>query len=419
MALTNAEALQEILANFRQVAHGERDKGTAFERLIRAYLTKDALWGEKFSDVWMWSDWPDRDGRGDAGIDLVARDADTGELWAIQAKFYDPSYALQKGDIDSFFTESGKAPFSQRMIVSTTDHWSSKAEEALDGQQIPVTRLRLMDLADSTVDWSTYKADQASAVEHFAPRSLRPHQVEALESVSEGFKTIDRGKLIMACGTGKTFTALRIAEQMAGAGGRVLFLVPSISLLQQTLREWTNHSSIPLRSFAVCSDTKVGKKNEDISVHDLQYPATTNPERLAQHATAHSDGKMTVIFATYQSIQVVAEAQTAGLPPFDLIICDEAHRTTGVTVADSDESNFVRVHDADFVKGAKRLYMTATPRIYSDDSKSKADEVGAVVASMDNEALFGPEFHRLGFGEAVERDLLSDYKVLVLAVDES
>ena len=417
--MNNTEALASVLARIREAAHSERDKGTAFERLVRAYLTEDALWGNFFSDVWMWSDWPGRDGKGDAGIDLVAQEAETGDLWAIQAKFYDPDHTLQKSDIDSFFTASGKSPFTARMIVSTTDHWSSKAEEALDGQHTPVTRLRLMDLADSTIDWSTYTLDQVSPPEQIAPRTLRPHQVEALDEVLSGFTTADRGKLIMACGTGKTFTALRIAEEVAGAGGRVLFLVPSISLLQQTLREWTNHSAVPLRSFAVCSDTKIGKKNEDISVHDLQYPATTSAGRLVEHASPDSPSALTVVFSTYQSIQVVAEAQDKGLPEFDLIICDEAHRTTGVTVADADESNFVRIHDANYIKGRKRLYMTATPRIYSDDSKSKADEAGAVVASMDDELVYGPEFHRLGFGEAVERDLLSDYKVLVLAVDEA
>lgn len=416
---TNTEALHDVLDGIRAVAQTERDKGSAFERLFRTYLLEDALWSQKFSDVWMWSDWPGRDGRGDAGIDLVACDAETGDLWAIQAKFYNPAHRLEKGDIDSFFTESGKAPFVGRMIVSTTDHWSSKAEEALDGQQIPVTRVRLMDLADSTIDWSTYSADQASPVQHIPARTLRLHQEEALTDVENGFATSDRGKLIMACGTGKTFTALRIAEKLASKGGRVLFLVPSISLLQQTLREWTNHSVIPLRSFAVCSDSKIGKKQEDISVNDLQYPATTKADKLAQHASGLSKDKLTVVFATYQSIQVVSEAQAMGLGDFDLIICDEAHRTTGVTLADDDESNFVRVHDRDFIKASKRLYMTATPRIYSDVAKSKADEVGAAVASMDNEEVFGPEFHRLGFGQAVERDLLSDYKVLVLAVDES
>lgn len=416
--MSNLAELQGVLERFRIAARSERDKGTAFERTVQAYLRSDFLWAEKFSNVWLWSDWPGRDGRGDAGIDLVAEEADSGDLWAIQAKFYDPKHHLQKGDIDSFFTESGKEPFKQRMLVSTTDHWSSKAEEALEGQQIPVTRIRIMDLAESTVDWSKYNIDQPSEMEHLAPHTLRPHQQQALEDVMGRFEVSDRGKLIMACGTGKTFTALRIAEAMAGRGGRVLFLVPSISLLQQTLREWTNHSEVPLHSFAVCSDSKIGKKQEDISVHDLQYPATTNPERLAQKARSQSKDHMTVVFSTYQSIQVVAEAQKEGLGEFDLVICDEAHRTTGVTLADGDESNFVRIHDADYIKGRKRLYMTATPRIYTDEAKSKAEEGGAVLASMDNEEVFGPEFHRLGFGEAVEKDLLSDYKVLVLAVDE-
>ena len=417
--MDNHAALVTVLDGLRASTRTQRDKGTAFERLVRTYLQKDALWGEKFSDVWLWSDWPGRNGRGDAGIDLVARDGQTGELWALQAKFYDPDHRLEKADIDSFFTESGKAPFAQRMLVSTTDHWSSKAEQALEGQQIPVTRLRLLDLADSTVDWSTYTADQPGAVQHFQARTLRPHQQQALKDVTSGFASHERGKLIMACGTGKTFTALRIAEQLAGAGGRVLFLVPSISLLQQTLREWINHAQLPLRCFAVCSDTKVGKNREDLSVHDLQYPATTNAGKLAVHATPAADGKLTVVFSTYQSIQVIAEAQTMGLPDFDLIVCDEAHRTTGVTLADADESNFVRIHDPAYVKGTKRLYMTATPKIYSDDVKAKAAEAGAAAASMDNQEVFGPEFHRLGFGEAVAKDLLSDYKVLVLAVDES
>ena len=417
--MDNTTALHQVLDGLRAGARTERDKGTAFERLVKTYLQQDALWGERFCDVWLWGEWPGRDGRGDAGIDLVAREAQTGLLWAIQAKFYNPDHRLEKADIDSFFTESGKAPFAARMLVSTTDHWSAKAEQALDGQQIPVTRVRLLDLADSTIDWSTYTTDQPGEVQHFAPRTLLPHQRQALADVTAGLASTDRGKLIMACGTGKTFTALRIAEQMAGAGGRVLFLVPSISLLQQTLREWTNHSALPLRCFAVCSDVKVGRNNEDLSVHDLQYPATTSADKLAVHATPAADGELTVVFCTYQSIQVIAQAQQMGLPGFDLIVCDEAHRTTGVTLADADESNFVRVHDPSYITATKRLYMTATPRIYSDDVKSKAVEAGAVAASMDNQELFGPELHRLGFGEAVEKDLLSDYKVLVLAVDES
>jgi predicted helicase len=209
-------------------------------------------------------------------------------------------------------------------------------------------------------------------------------------------------------------------------GRSVLFLVPSISLLSQTLREWSTEAEVPLAPIAVCSDRKATARSkatsEDISAVDLALPSTTNvavlESRLTQ-ALGETDS-MTVVFSTYQSIDVVAQAQRqGGLPPFDLIVCDEAHRTTGTTLVGEDESAFVRIHDDSYLRGAKRLYMTATPRIYDDSSKAKAGEADAVLASMDDEAVFGPELHRLGFGEAVSRDLLTDYKVLVLAVDET
>ncbi|MES1169207.1 MAG: DEAD/DEAH box helicase family protein, partial [Leifsonia sp.] len=250
-----------------------------------------------------------------------------------------------------------------------------------------------------------------------------PHQQKAIENVLKGFEDADRGKLIMACGTGKTYTSLNIVQELVPAGGTVLFLVPSIALLSQTLKEWTIEAQRPLRSFAVCSDVSVGKRKteEDTPVVDLAYPATTNPEKLtAKFALTPDDPEtITVVFSTYQSIDVVAQAQRQGLPEFDLIVCDEAHRTTGVTLAGTEESAFVRVHDQVYIRGKKRLYMTATPRIYADVSRSKAEEAGAILTDMNDEAVYGPEFHRLGFGEAVSIGRLTDYKVLVLAVDES
>ncbi|HEY9744843.1 MAG TPA: DEAD/DEAH box helicase family protein, partial [Oculatellaceae cyanobacterium] len=323
--------------------------------------------------------------------------------------------------MDSFFTASGKAGFASRMIVSTTDKWSKHAEDALRNQQIPVTRLRVQDLDESPVDWSRFSLKRPDDIKLKPKKVLRPHQKKALESVVAGFKEADRGKLIMACGTGKTFTALKIAEHMASNHGTVLFLVPSISLISQTLTEWTAEAGVSLCPFVVCSDTKVGKKTdtEDISTHDLPFPATTDPRKLATQVRAFGGKQqLTVIFSTYQSIQVVADAQAYGVPEFDLIICDEAHRTTGVTLDGEDESSFIRVHDQKFLKGKKRLYMTATPRIYDDGTKTKAQENDAMLCSMDDESIYGKEFHRLGFSEAVSKGLLSDYKVMVLAVDE-
>ncbi|VEG15811.1 helicase [Mycolicibacterium phlei] len=227
----------------------------------------------------------------------------------------------------------------------------------------------------------------------------------------------------MACGTGKTFTSLRIAERTAKENNGqafILFCVPSISLLSQTLREWTAQTTMPLRAFAVCSDTKVSRAAEDSKVHDVAIPVTTKADQLAAALVSHGKSEgMTVVFTTYQSLPAVSGAQGLGAPSFDLVLCDEAHRTTGVTLYGEDESNFVRIHDKDFIKAERRLYMTATPRIYDQKVKGKAEEHSAEITSMDNEEVYGPEFHHLPFGEAVEKGLLTDYKVLVLTVDQN
>ncbi|MGN5238065.1 DEAD/DEAH box helicase [Rhodococcus sp. SJ-3] len=416
-------SVHDVFEAFRQ-APSNYERGAKFEKLMAQYLPLDPVYGRLFDQVWMWKDWPGRDGKVDTGIDLVAQEADTGDLWAIQCKFYEPEHTLARGDIDSFLARSGQKPFRHRLIVSTTDRWGKHAEAACENQQIPVQRIGLADIAESPIDWAfvgpdiTLDVDLKPAPKH----EPRPHQQEAIDKVFAGFAEHDRGKLIMACGTGKTFTALKAAERTAaenGGAAKVLFLVPSISLLSQTLREWTAQCQLDLRSFAVCSDTKVSRAVEDINPHDVPLPATTDPATLIEQTQHRKRAKgLTVVFSTYQSIGVIAEAQDQGLDEFDLIICDEAHRTTGVTLADADESNFVKVHAQDYIRGYKRLYMTATPRLFAEETKTKATEKAAVLASMDDEDLYGPEFHRLGFGDAVERGLLTDYKVLVLTVDE-
>ncbi|BDB63278.1 DEAD/DEAH box helicase [Rhodococcus sp. RDE2] len=419
-------SVHEVIEAFRK-APSNSERGTRFEQLMVRYFQLDPMLSQQYDQVWRWMDWPGRDGKPDTGIDLVARERDTGAYTAIQCKFYEPTSTLSKGDIDSFFTASGKKPFTNRIIISTTDRWGKHAEAALEDQSIPVQRIGLAEIAESPIEWNIEdwtdgipEVSLAEAVRH-EPRS---HQIEAIEKVFTGFAAgNERGKLVMACGTGKTFTALKIAERTAaeqGGSARILFAVPSISLLSQTLRGWTAQTQLDLRAFAVCSDTKVSRAAEDIAVHDVAIPVTTDPAVLATEMEHRKRAKgLTVVFTTYQSLPVVAEAQKNGVDPFDLVICDEAHRTTGATAAGADESNFVRVHDGDYLKSSRRLYMTATPRIFDDKVKDKADEHSAELYSMDDETLFGPEFHRLSFGEAVDRGLLTDYKVIVLTVDES
>lgn len=418
-------SVHEVIEAFRQ-APSNSERGTKFEQLMVRYFELDPMLSQQYEQVWRWIDWPGRKGKPDTGIDLVARERDTGAMTAIQCKFYEPTHTLAKGDIDSFFTASGKTPFTNRVIISTTDRWGKNAEDALEGQSIPVQRIGLAEIAESPIDWDIAWPQGELQVHLTEAKRHEPrlHQQAAIDAVFAGFEAgNDRGKLIMACGTGKTFTALKIAERTAienGGSARILFAVPSISLLSQTLREWTAQTQVDLRAFAVCSDTKVSRSAEDVNVHDVAIPVTTDPATLATEMAHRKRAKgLTVVFTTYQSLPVVAKAQRLGVDPFDLVICDEAHRTTGVTLYGEDDSNFVRVHDADFLATARRLYMTATPRIFDDTVKDKAEEHSAELTSMDDDTVYGPEFHRLSFGAAVERGLLTDYKVIVLTVDES
>jgi predicted helicase len=414
-------ALQDLLASIRSSATSEKDKGDKFERLMLAYFRAEPAYKRQFENVWLWSDWPDNKGKPDTGIDLVAKNSDGSGYTAIQCKNYAPTTTLDKHDIDSFFTASGKSPFSYRIIVATTNNWTNHAEDALINQSPPVRRIGIDALESSTIDWGRLDVKNLNNLYSKPSKQRRTHQLEAINAVTEGFGSNSRGKLVMACGTGKTYTAQCIAEDLVGVGGTVLVLVPSISLLSQTLKEWTSDAQIPISVFAVCSDQKAGKKRdvEDISPYDLILPATTDTELLAkQFKKNHSKKVMTVIFSTYQSITVISDAQKAGIPEFDLLIADEAHRTTGVTLSGNEDSNFTKVHSDNVISSKKRLYMTATPRVFSDGAKAKANTADAILASMDDESIYGPEFYRLGFHESVTRGLLTDYKVLVLAVNE-
>ena len=433
-----------ILDHYRSESFSERDKGDRFERLIQAYFQTDPTYSSTLKYVWMWDEFPAKNDFGgkDIGIDLVAQTFE-GEYWAVQCKCYKEDSRINKAEVDSFLSTSGRdfqndksqsINFSKRIWVSTTNNWSSNAEETIKNQNPPVTRINLTDLREAPVDWEKLQKGITGDLARTEKKTLFTHQKEALNKTHEHFKENNRGKLIMACGTGKTFTSLRIAENETNNSGLVLFLVPSIALLGQTLRAWSSDAVEPIKPIAICSDARITRQkgnnndDEDSSVVDLAFPASTDVNSVIKQFKAidrTTKKGMTVVFSTYQSIDVIAQAQKHLLNEsndnaiFDLIICDEAHRTTGVTLAGNDESAFVKVHDNDFLQANKRLYMTATPRLFSDDSKSKADLNEAEICSMDDETKYGEEMYRIGFGEAVERGLLTDYKVLVLTLNES
>lgn len=432
----------DILHKFRTESFTQKDKGTQFERLMRSWLLSDPRYSN-LTEVWMWEDFPSKKDFGgkDTGIDLVAR-TDTGEYWAIQCKCYKEYAIIDKPAVDSFLATSSRTfldvdslqttSFARRVWISTTNHWGTNAEEAIQNQNPPLNRVGLVDLQTSPVDWKLL-LDGLEGKDAMLPgKQPREHQLRAMSAAHTYFETHDRGKLIMACGTGKTYTALKIAEDMLPDKGLVLFLVPSISLLGQTLNAWCADATKPIKGICICSDAKASRKikrdfdDTQDSALDLAVPATTNPKSIARQLKQYrSHDGLTVVFSTYQSIEAIKAAQDETLKEtggsygtFDLIVCDEAHRTTGVKLSDRDESNFTKIHDASYIKGSKRLYMTATPRLYGSSAKIKASEKDAILCSMDDEKLYGQEFFRVNFSYAVEHGLLTDYKVLVLTVNE-
>lgn len=422
--------IKEIDETYR--TEKQRDRGTRFELLAKAYFKTEPMYQRLYEDVWMLSDVPEEYNipKNDTGVDLVAKERETGELVAIQAKYYGEDKTIQKSDIDSFLNEVGKKYYSKGIVITTTDKWGRNAEDALLERDKVISRISLTQLKDSQVDWTAFKFSSPEQTKVKRKKSPRTHQIPAIKAVLDGFKTVDRGKLIMAPGTGKTYTSMAIAEEMAKEKDgvfRVLYLVPSIQLLSQTLRGWTADTNYQMDAIAVCSDKKVTKKEsknefEDITVADIGFPATTSKEKLLEYQskidTSNSKGNFLTVFSTYQSIDVIIEAQKEGFYEFDLVVCDEAHRTTGSTEVGKEDSSFTKVHYDDNIKTAKRLYQTATPRVYGDAAKQKAQELSVVIADMDNPKLYGEEFYRIGFGDAISQGILTDYKVMVLAVDE-
>ncbi len=457
--LDNEKALDELLDGIRSASLTARDFGTRFETLIRDWLTADRTYKDLFTKVQTYREWAEEHtelglSSRDNGIDLVGTNReDPATFTAIQCKMYARDHRVSKADIDSFISDSDRSFFTRRFVVATNQSWTDNVLNSLSSKSTPVTVITHKELTSSNIDWSAYRRGEKTEI---ARRKLRQYQRDVIDQIKRKFGDTDRGKLIMACGTGKTFTSMKLVEEYVGPGGLVLFLVPSLALLSQTLADWKRQCALPISAFAVCSDSSTGKADSsDIDcltqADQLSYPATTDPRSLNREirASLEKGDVLTVIFATYQSIDVVSLAQAgvsgagspadpaadgavdgtagsaAGSPDgfrdFDLIICDEAHRTAGGHMIDDDreESRFLRVHDNSFIRSRKRLYMTATPKIYGSAPKQQAEAGEAVLYSMDDERIFGPELASISFTTAIDLHCLVDYKVIVLTMDES
>ena len=426
----STKTLTQLLDSFRADAKTQHEKGRYFEDLALIYFRQDAKQQSCYGQVWRFGDWAREHGHDptDTGIDLVAEVRGEPGFCAIQAKFYEPGRPLRKPDIDSFIAAASRVEFTHLAIVDTTaKDYGRPLQNLIDTLEKPFTRIRIGDLQRSSVDWSSIPTAGAIREEDARQRQGKnplTHQTEAVEAARTGLLNADRGQFVMACGTGKTYTAQLVAEDRECR--RVLVLVPSLALVSQTVAEWCQDASAPIRAIAVCSDTQVGRRRMgaddsiQYDIHDLAFPATTDAAKLADRTAADASGQMTAVFATYHSLDVIAKAQDQhGMAAFDLVICDEAHRTTGQIDADREASNFVRVHDSSFLKADKRLYMTATPRIYTDAARTRARERSTTLCTMDDVSMFGEVLFYRGFGWAVQNGLLSDYQVVVLGLDES
>lgn len=393
-----------------QLDTDDRVKGKQFEHICKWFLSNDPVYKHELRRVWLWNEWPGRWGI-DAGIDLVAEDRQ-GHLWAIQAKAYAPAYRVTKRDVNKFLAESGREMFTYRMLIATTNLIDRIGERTIQDQEKRVTFFRLNDLQAANVDWPA----SPTALLPARPRKpVRPHdyQRDAIKNVINGFDSADRGQLIMACGAGKTLTALFIREKLAAE--RSLVLVPSLSLLKQTLNVWRANCTSEFASLPVCSDDTVARDDDAPVSHtsDIGVPVTTDPAEIAAFLRQRSGPR--VVFATYQSSPQVAKAFTLGrVPAFDLVVGDEAHRCAGPV-----SSDFATVLDPVEIKAKRRLFMTATPRYFTGRVRRAAQDADYEIASMDDEAKFGTVFHKLSFGEAIKRDLLTDYQVAIIGVDDA
>lgn len=386
---------------------GEQGKGKPFEVFCKWYLKNAPEWAGVVSQVWLWEEYPNKWQGKDLGTDLVVRDNE-GQIWAVQAKCYSQHRSTKKKDLNSFLADAGREQVHRMLWMQTTDNMEANAEASLKHRDKPVTIFKLTDFRDSQIDYPASFAELSKASVKPKPKP-EPHQIEAIEAATKGLSNNDRGQMIMACGTGKTFTTLWVKEALKAH--TTLVLLPSLSLLSQTMREWAWAKNQNFTTLNVCSDASVGKKTEDMDPADAPFPVTSDVEEIALFL---KKPEAKVIFCTYQSSGLIAQAQLdEGIPSFDLAIADEAHRCAGKA-----DAGFATILDADKIRANKRLFTTATPRYFGKAIKDEANARDLEVVGMDNEAVFGPVIHRLSFGEAIERELLTDYQLVIVGVDE-
>lgn len=437
-----------IKSKFNTKKYSDAAKGKYFERLVTYFLQEDKEQKQRWKKIysyrkfaaWYNNHSPTRTAKlppTDQGIDLVAVTFDQ-KYFAFQCKYYDDDrQIIYREKINSFRDAVGSNNvWSGGILVTTSSRWSCNLVETTtltDRYEFYIWDL--LTLNKTSILW--HPLIFYNRIEQLKVPPLFDHQKVAVQKVIKGFSNNKRGQLIMACGTGKTRVALTIAEALIKTikehRVRILVVVPSINLVGQLLNEFNNNAQVPFESFVVCSDTTAGEYSIVAAADILRMPAAVlkTGHRVSAELTGDNPHKQPVIiFSTYHSLPKIHQAQystTVNPTPvanfkFDLIVCDEAHRTTSYQRRTTDKQLFAMIHRDEQICGKRRLYMTATPKIYKikDDirqTKLAKDEIEVI--SMDNEAIFGPQFYKYSFKQAIEDKQLVNYRMIIMVRDEN
>jgi superfamily II DNA or RNA helicase len=391
----------------------EKQRGDAFEEFCHAFFLLDPVF--QFKEVYRQNEIPPSvrkrlgyPGIQDIGIDGVGI-TDDGRIFAYQAKFRsDRKITPSLRELSTFFTVSDKADW--RITIANANKLPSAIDDRVRQSRILADRFDALE-PNFFDRLTTYLKTQCIK----PPVKKSPHitQQEAIEVAVSYFEKNKRGQLILPCGAGKTLASIWISEKLDGK--KILIMLPSLSLLSQTLREWATNASLPFRYLCICSDTTVDLGNDSPmeKISDMDVPVTTEVEAIREFLK-DTTSKTSIIFSTYQSSKVLAEAVRESGVTFDIGIFDEAHRTAGAKIGvwgiALDDKN---------IPINKRIFMTATPKIYAPHITKKAKEEDVEICSMDNADMYGHPFYEIGFAEAVKRDHITDYKVIVICVTDS
>lgn len=346
----------------------------------------------------------------DFGVDGIYINRD-GKYVAWQAKFRSDRVSPTFSELATFWAEAENADF--RLIVSNSIYLPKVSKKKQGHLSILFDQFsKLTD--DFFEQLSLFYSDSDSSEIIIKRKYPRDYQEKIISDILKGFQTSTKGKLIAACGIGKTLISLWTMESINAK--KVVFFAPSLQLVRQTLEQWVIESKEPFRYLCICSDQTINSfiDSNNIDLSDIDVPVTTEVETISQFLINESSLK-SVIFCTYQSSLVLHEAiKKSGFKGFDFTIYDEAHRTAGL----SNSNLFSAAVGDDIIPSSKKLFMTATERLVRPNLSKQLQDNGRTVFSMNDRSQYGEVFHRLTFGEAISKKIISDYRIVFSGISK-